>query len=126
MSENEKQFCEYFEREILPNRNKVNATHVSIAGALIGKSYVTSCGSCLHNSAVDLLNYYNRILPVWNEFKKQLIAEPKTEKIVESGEPEVGRNEYGEFGTEKIAERLSNLTPESLDELKAIVKKPKK
>ena len=102
MEKNEIAFCEYFEKEILPNRNRVNADHVKTAGALIGKNLITSCGSCLHNSAIDLLNYYNRILPAWNEYKKSLIVVPVIEKIIEpvaSNEPTI----------EKLKEPIKNV-----------------
>ena len=79
MNDKEVAFCSYFEAQILPNRNKVNTDMIRHAASLIGYQANLTCRTCLHDSAVDLLNMYNRMLPAWNEHKKivekQRIAE---------------------------------------------------
>jgi hypothetical protein len=69
MLENEIKFCEYFSSKILPNRRNVSTDMVRTAGDLIGLRTNTACSSCLHDSAIDLLNLYNRLLPAYEMFK---------------------------------------------------------
>jgi hypothetical protein len=70
MTTNEIMFCEYFETTMLPNRNNVSTDMVRHAGGLIGHPVNLSCRSCLHNSAIDLLNMFNRMKPVYDQYKK--------------------------------------------------------
>lgn len=70
MSDNEIKFCDYFEKEMLPNRNKITTDMVREAASFVGYKFNGNCRSCLHDSAIDLLNLYNRMKPNWELYKK--------------------------------------------------------
>lgn len=77
MLQKEIEFCNYFKQNILPNRHRVDGGMVSKAAAMMGITPNLSCHSCLHGSAMDLLNLYNRLLPAYEEYLKEPVQEVK-------------------------------------------------
>lgn len=71
VTENEIKFMEFMEEKIIPNRNPgVSFDDIRYAASLIGYSITGSCGSCMKNYGIDLLNLYGTIEPRWIEHKK--------------------------------------------------------
>ena len=70
-TENEEKFMVYFKETMLPNRNKITDEMILTAAGMIGHPVNISCQSCKHNSAVDLLNLYNRMLPNYKILLKE-------------------------------------------------------
>ena len=83
MTENEVKFMVYFKENILPNRNRVSTEMVRQAASLAGITPNLTCGTCLHNAAIDLLNLYGRVTPAYETYSKEEArkVEPVEEQI---------------------------------------------
>ena len=71
---NEIQFCEYFESNLL-NKIQANFDVINRASKLLGRSEAAVCPSCAKNEYVELRNVYNRMLPAYEQYKKEKVIE---------------------------------------------------
>lgn len=84
MTTNEINFCEYFEKTMLPNRRNITIVMLKQCERLLGGSLgIEDCTSCMHRVAVDLMNLYNRLLPFYQEYKDSLIPVEEKKTVVE-------------------------------------------
>ena len=87
MTEDEIRFMQYFEGTMLPNKNRITVEMLIKSAEFAHIHVETGCPSCRQNSAIDLKNLYNRILPAWQtwqieqaEIKREEEAKLKSEE----------------------------------------------
>lgn len=50
----------------MPNRRNIDESMIRHCAEILGIGVVTGCRSCLHGTAVDLKNLYNRLKPSYD------------------------------------------------------------
>lgn len=72
MTDKEIEFCKYWEEVVIPNKNNVHSSMLEHCGNILGEKFNFSCNSCIHNVAIDLKNFYYRLLPHYEEYKRNI------------------------------------------------------
>jgi len=85
MTDDEIKFMQYFENTMLPNKMHITVEMLWTAADFANIKVETGCPSCRHNSAMELKNLYNRILPAWQTWQHEQaeLAEQKEKELAE-------------------------------------------
>lgn len=69
LSDNEVKFCEYWEQNVLPRKDKISSDQLTKAGGFIGVKRSGNCAQCLRNDAIELNNRFQRLYSKYQEYQ---------------------------------------------------------
>lgn len=125
LSENEINFCKYWEEVVMKRPDKIHSYMLDKAGGFIGVKRSGNCAQCLRNDAIELNNRYQRLFPKYKEYKSWLKNKELIEKqTIASIKEETKKIEEIREKKEELKEKIEKTTPRKTT--KRIYKRRKK
>lgn len=84
LTKNEIEFVELWEREVVPNKYRVQSDSINRAAALLNHHRTGNCQTCLRNDAINLNNFYRRLKPKYDEEMKRKDEKKEAKKRLTS------------------------------------------